>query len=653
MNDRITSATRENAGGDPLFAVLREQFGLTEFRGDQEAVIRALLAGRSALAVFPTGAGKSLCYQAPAMLLDGLTIVVSPLIALMRDQVERLCERGIGAARIDSTLADDEVEEVFAGLADGTIRLLYVSPERLAGTGFRKRLKGMVISLLAIDEAHCISEWGHNFRPDYLQLARLGRRLRVPRVLALTATATVQVARDIRRGFRIARADHYQSPLHRPNLRLTVSACDGIDKDALLVAKLRAIEGPVIVYATTRAATETIAAMLQQRGFSARVYHAGCEPTDRAAAQDAFMRNATRIIVATIAFGMGIDKPDIRAVIHYHLPKCLEGYCQEIGRAGRDGLPARCELLASAEDTLMLENFIHGATPSPQGLKNLLDRLLRLAGPGRPFAISAYELSLSNDMREETVRTVLAYLELAGVMDRGGCYYDVLRVLPLRPLPEILAGRPARERKTIGVLFGAAEQAYGMLHFKLHEVSAATGLSRQRVADILTELAAAEDVRITQRGLREVYQMSKTWDGSVTRVIGEISQKFEQRAGFEHGRIASVLGYVTSRRCRTVLLAAYFGQRDGVRCGTCDRCRGEPPVKLGVRAASAATPDEWALMAALRDERHPALATPRQLARFLCGISSPAATKARLHRRPEFGLWQDQRFDEVLQWLGA
>lgn len=638
---------------DPVLETLRSRFGVEGFRGGQEAVVRRVMDGGSALAVFPTGAGKSLCYQLPSLLLDGLTLVVSPLIALMTDQVEKLRALGIGAARLDSTLADDEVEEVFAGVEDGSVKLLYVSPERLASSLFRKRLRGVPLALLAVDEAHCVSEWGHNFRPDYLKLAALARRMRVPRVLALTATATSAVARDIRREFRIPRDGVFRMPVRRPNLRLTVSACDAEDKDARLVEMLREIEGPVIVYATTRHDTERLAAMLQRQGFSARVYHAGCEPAERMAAQAAFMGNTTRIIVATIAFGMGVDKPDIRAVIHYQLPKCLEGYSQETGRAGRDGLPARCELLASPRDTLALGNFIHGSTPSPQGLRNLLDRLLRLAAPGKSFAVSPYDLSLANDMREETVATVLAYLELAGVIERTGSYHDLLRVVPARSVEHILTGRHGRERKLVAGLFAMATEFRGELRFPLTEMAAETGVSRNRIADLLEELAVAGEIRIVRRGLRVIYQTNPRWDGRVGPVVDEIARKFDNRARFEHGRIDLMADFVRTRRCRAVYLAEYFGLRETERCGTCDRCRGEPPVKFGEVRVNAPDENGWARMRALRDERHPALATPRQMARFLCGIPSPAATKAKLNQRPEFGMWQARPFDEVLGMVGA
>ena len=360
-----------------LHSVLRQRFGLESFRSEQEHVIRTLLSGKSALALFPTGAGKSLCYQLPALLFEGVTLVISPLIALMKDQVESLQRRGIEAARIDSTIADDEVADIIQRLHEGSLPLLFLSPERLASRSFRKHMLGLKISLLAIDEAHCVSEWGHNFRPDYLKIARFGKRLKVERILALTATATPRVAQEIRKSFRIAKDCQFHSGFHRPNLQLAVLACTEDEKDQRLIEHLHAHEGPAIVYATTRRDTERLAAVLQHHGFSARSYHAGLPAEMRAQAQESFLQNQTRIIVATIAFGMGIDKADIRSIIHYHLPKSIEGYSQEIGRAGRDGQRSRCVLLADRADTQTLENFIHAATPSPQSLRNLLDRLLK------------------------------------------------------------------------------------------------------------------------------------------------------------------------------------------------------------------------------------------------------------------------------------
>ncbi|MBN2296006.1 MAG: ATP-dependent DNA helicase RecQ, partial [Pirellulales bacterium] len=292
---------------------LEEVFGFDSFREGQEAAVARLLAGRSVLTIFPTGSGKSLCYQLPAVLLDGLTLVISPLIALMKNQLDFLVSRGVPAARLDSSLTREETIEVHEGLNAGRLKLLYVSPERLGNERFLRSLQRRRISLLAVDEAHCISEWGHNFRPDYLKIAHLARQLKVERVLALTATATPQVAQDIAEGFDIAEDDFVHTGFYRPNLKLYATPCEPSFKDSLLLDRLRDRPvGPTIVYVTLQHTTEEVARRLSQHGFDARAYHAGMETEDRNAVQDAFMASDHMIVVATIAFGMGIDKANIR-----------------------------------------------------------------------------------------------------------------------------------------------------------------------------------------------------------------------------------------------------------------------------------------------------------------------------------------------------
>ena len=314
-------------------ALLREKFGFTAFRAGQAAVIAQLLAGHSALAVFPTGSGKSLCYQLPALLLEGLTVVVSPLIALMKDQVDFLLARGIAAARLDSSVSREVFEEIQSALRARSLKLLYVAPERFANERFLAQLKTLRIDLLVIDEAHCISEWGHNFRPDYLKLARYAEELKVGRVLTLTATATPAVAQDICRAFSIAPEAHVHTGFYRPNLFLRVTACASPERINVLIERLRARSlGPTIVYVTLQKTAEHVAAALVAVGFTAEAYHAGMEAEVREAVQNRFMASDRAIVVATIAFGMGIDKANIRAVYHYNLPKSVENYAQEIRR---------------------------------------------------------------------------------------------------------------------------------------------------------------------------------------------------------------------------------------------------------------------------------------------------------------------------------
>ena len=357
---------------------LQHTFKLETFRPGQQAVIDALLAGRSALAVFPTGGGKSLCYQLPALRLDGLTLVVSPLIALMKDQVDRLNALGVPAARLDSSVDAQQLQTIYQGLDNKHIKLLYVAPERLTNERFLARLKRLSISMMAVDEAHCVSEWGHNFRPDYLKLAQLARDLNVGRVLALTATATPAVAEQICDSFSILPADHIQTGFFRPNLALTVRTCNAGDRDRrLLTALTHRPNEPAIVYVTLQKTAEKVAQFLHDKGQNALAYHAGLKAEERDRVQEAFMGGEVSIVVATIAFGMGIDKADIRAIYHYNLPKSLENYMQEIGRAGRDGQPSHCELLANSDDLTVLENFTYGDTPDEAALDGLIRWLLQ------------------------------------------------------------------------------------------------------------------------------------------------------------------------------------------------------------------------------------------------------------------------------------
>lgn len=626
-----------------MLHTLRTHFGFEKFRDGQEPVIRALLEGRSALAIFPTGGGKSLCYQVPALLLDGLTLVVSPLIALMKDQVDALNAKGIAAARLDSTLDAEQIRDVYARLEANTLKLLYIAPERFANEAFRQRMKRLPIQLAAIDEAHCISEWGHNFRPDYLKLAKLCRTLKIPRVLALTATATPKVARDIRKAFRIAVADHVQLSFHRPNLDIRVTPCTAAERKPLLLERLQTHAGPAVVYVTRQETAEEVATFLARHGLSVRAYHAGLPAEFRADAQGAFMRGDTRVIVATIAFGMGIDKSNIRAVYHYNLPKSLENHTQEIGRAGRDGAHAVCEMLACGDDLTVLENFIHSDNPSPRALGNLIDRVLRL---GPVFDVSPYDLSTICDIRPAVVSTVMTYLEIDGIIEATGSFYATYRAKLLQPQEKVLAGRSPAERKLVKRLLEQGEMKRWWLYFYPSVIAIEFNTTREKIVALLTGLEAAGDIILTVSGVRHGYKIKKD-PGDLQLLTARLATLFQQREQADLDRLRQVLGISAQRGCLTAYLTKHFGEKLDQPCGHCDRCRGVPAKTIKRPKYRRASDEELGIVKTLVAEKHASLATPRQLARFLCGMASPAATRARLTRHNAFALFSDIPFAEV------
>ncbi len=358
--------------------ILKKYFGYDAFRPRQEEIIRHVLAGKDALVLMPTGGGKSLCYQVPALMFDGLTLVISPLISLMKDQVDALKAAGIPAAFINSTLDRAQIAKIEDDARTGKIVILYIAPERIAAPGAGHFLADLKVSLIAVDEAHCISEWGHDFRPDYRNLRVLRNLYPKAPVLALTATATQPVAADIMRQLSLKDAGPFVSSFNRPNLTYIVrpkkQAFDGLVD---LLKNHR--EEAVIIYCFSRKDTEKLADDLVGARFRAAAYHAGLDQKDRARTQDRFIRDDLHIIVATIAFGMGINKPDVRLVVHYDLPKSVEGYYQETGRAGRDGLPAECVLFFTYADMRKHQFFLDRMEPGPErdNVSRKLEQVLR------------------------------------------------------------------------------------------------------------------------------------------------------------------------------------------------------------------------------------------------------------------------------------
>ncbi|HEX5874969.1 MAG TPA: ATP-dependent DNA helicase RecQ [Pyrinomonadaceae bacterium] len=440
-------------------ASLQKHFGFDDFREGQREVIGSILEGKDAVVVMPTGSGKSLCYQLPAMILDGVTLVVSPLIALMKDQVDALHARGLPATFINSSISESEQRARIDSLRRREHKLVYIAPERFRSSRFTEALQSVPVSLFAVDEAHCISTWGHDFRPDYLRLRNVIKSLGRVQTLALTATATPYVRSDIIQQLGLNRPETFVSGFDRPNLSIEVVHTE---REKQKIAEIRRLAkttgGSGIIYAATRKAVEQVGDKLKGAGLSVSTYHAGMTDSIRIKAQDDFMSGRTQMIVATNAFGMGIDKPDIRFVVHYQMPGSIEAYYQEIGRAGRDGLPSTCVLLFNYADKNTHDFFIEGSYPDISIVKQVYDSLA--STELKRIELSTAEIARRTGERNEmAVQSALHVLERAGhiqrtapVVNRGSRSILMLDPVPtteLRVNPRDLSQRGELERRKL------------------------------------------------------------------------------------------------------------------------------------------------------------------------------------------------------------
>jgi len=559
------------------------RFRLTSFRTGQREVISALIDGHDCLCIMPTGGGKSLCYQLPSIAREGLTLVVSPLIALMKDQVDALHALGIAATFINSSLSAREQYDRMDAMAAGQFDLVYIAPERLRSSVFIEKLRATRLQLLAVDEAHCISEWGHDFRPDYARLGLLRQRLGYPQTIALTATATPVVRADVAKQLQLREPKTFITGFARPNLHFEVHhAYSDIDKDQTLIDFLAETPGAGIIYASTRKRCEELVETLRAgtKGRRIGLYHAGLEQEDRRHVQDEFMSGRTPIIVATNAFGMGIDKADLRFVVHYNIPGSLEAYYQEAGRAGRDGLPSRCLLIYTPKDRSTQEFFIDSAYPEPDVVQEVYDYLRQIDADPIELTLDEIKERLGLNIRSDGISACEKLLEGVHALERLDSRQNMAGVKIDSDLPTLVDLLP-KEAKVQRKVLQTVEKLVGELRGERVFVN-----PRQIAKE------AELEVEATNRALRELSKLQSfdyvpPFRGRAVHML-ERKKAFEKlgidfveqerRKAAEYAKLDRMIAYATSRRCRQLDILDYFGDPSKKKCGLCDHCGGIRPI---------------------------------------------------------------------------
>lgn len=562
----------------PIDEVLAKWWGYSGFRALQREIIDSVLSGRDTLALLPTGGGKSITYQLPALLLPGLTIVVTPLIALMKDQVDKLRQRGISAVAIHSGMDSHRIELALDNCTYGDVKLLYIAPERLATETFRVRLRRMNISLIAVDEAHCISQWGYDFRPSYLRIAELREYAPHATFLALTASATALVADDIMHHLGFKQRHILRSSFARPNLAYAVRTVE--DKYEQLLRVIENVEGSGIIYMRSREGCEELANRLQKDGVNAKFYHAGLPSLERSMRQDEWKDGRVRIIVATNAFGMGIDKSDVRFVVHYSMCDSLEAYYQEAGRAGRDGERSYALLLASPDDSSRINRIFEAQYPPIEDIKDIYVRIcshLQVAigdGEDASLVFNIYDFCHREHLSVHRVMGALDILSINGYMsllDENDNPAKLMFACSRDSLYKFNVGGNDMDRllRTILRMYNGVFSTFRSID-ELH-IAATAGLSAERVHELLRVLWRMHIIRYIPATRSAMIHLP--CERLPVTDIYISPESYHRRYQLCRERFENMIHYTTQdERCRSVVIGEYFGDTESKPCGICDIC---------------------------------------------------------------------------------
>ncbi|MGQ1910011.1 RecQ family ATP-dependent DNA helicase [Marinifilum sp. RC60d5] len=631
--------------------LLKDNFGFSIFKPGQEEVISNILDDKSAIAIFPTGSGKSLCYQLPALRLPELTLVVSPLLALIKDQIDFLQSKNISAVRIDSSLSKEEEQEVMNGIRAKRHKILMISVERFKNERFRRFLKEIPVSLMVVDEAHCISEWGHNFRPDYLKLPDYRNEFKAKQVLLLTATATPKVIEDMSKKFAIPKEQISITGFYRSNLNLEVIPIHQSQKNEQLISLLSTRKNECgIVYVTQQKTAEIVSSILASKGISAKAYHAGLKSEGREEIQNQFMDGKINCVVATIAFGMGIDKSNIRYVIHYDLPKSTENYSQEIGRAGRDGKKSDCIVLANHDNINVLENFIFGDTPDLSGIKEIL-RLIKKAENNWEIKLNTLP-SLSN-IRILPIKTLLVYMEMRGIIKPLFSYFADYRFSLNSDEKSIIEKFQGERKKFIQAIFDHSQKARKWITVNFDTISENYSTDRNRIVSALEYFDAQHLINLEAKLMVDVFAVSNP-NFDIDEVAEELYDSFKQKEKVEVNRIREMLALFESQTCISKKLANYFGEYPKwEKCGHCSVCNsGSVKIENSIHLKDLSKYDYQELCqqatGKLADK-----STNRLIAKFLCGINTPIFTRLKLKQDNYFSFLENYRFNDILEWVNS